>query len=82
MLADELLNRLDQALDSALTGECDRSERLALAVWWLVDRLGDELGLEPMEAAGQVQMMAALAAEQMLGQGADCLLSGCRKDAN
>ena len=65
MLADELLDCLDQALDSALTDECDRSERLALAVWWLVDRLGDELGLEPMEAAGQVQMMAALAAEQM-----------------
>ena len=65
MLADELLNRLDHALDSALTDECDRPERLALAVWWLVDRLGDELGLEPEEAAGQVQMMAVLAAEQM-----------------
>ena len=82
MLADELLNHLAQALDSALTDECSRSERLALAVWWLVDRLGEELGLEPMEAAGQVQMMAALAAEQMLGQGTDCLLSRCRKDAN
>ena len=65
MLADDLLIHLDQALESALTAECDRSERLALAVWWLVDRLGDELGLEPEEAAGQVQMMAVLAAEQM-----------------
>ena len=69
MLADELLNRLDQALDSALTDECERSERLALAVWWLVDRLGEELGVDPPEAAGQVQMMAALAAEQMACRG-------------
>ena len=69
MLAEALLNSLDQALDSALSDECDRSERLALAVWWLVDRLGQELGLEPMEAAGHVQMMAALAAEQMTCRG-------------
>ena len=65
MLADKLLLRLDQALDSALTEECDRYERLALAVWWLVDRLAEELDLGPAEAAGQVQMMAVLAAEQM-----------------
>ena len=68
MLADELLNHLDQALDSALTDECDCSEWLALAVWWLVNRLGEELGIEPMEAAGQVQIVAALAAEQMGGR--------------
>ena len=68
MLADKLLRRLDQALDSTLTDECDRSERLALAVWWLADRLGQELGVDPPEAAGQVQMMAALAAEQMLSE--------------
>lgn len=65
MLANDLLIHLDQALDSALTEECDRAERLVLAVWWQVDRLGEELGLEPAEAARQVQMMAALAAEQM-----------------
>jgi hypothetical protein len=82
MLADGLLDRLDQARDSALTDECDRSERLALAVWWLVDRLSQELDLDPSEAAGQVQIMAALAAEQMLDQGTECLLSRCRKDAN
>ena len=71
MLVEELLHSLDDALDSALTDECDRSERLALAAWWLVDRLGDELGIEPMEAAGQVRVMAVLAAEQM----------GCRDSA-
>ena len=32
-----------------------------------MDRLGEELGVDPPEAAGQVQMMAALAAEQILG---------------
>ena len=65
MLAHDLLSNLDEALDTALTDECDRAERLALAVWWLVDRLGNELHLEPPDAAQQVQMMAALAAEQM-----------------
>ena len=65
MLAHDLLSKLDKALESALTAECDRSERLVLAVWWLVDRLGQELGVDPPEAAGQIQMMAALAAEQM-----------------
>ena len=65
MLANDLLIHLDQALDSALTEECDRAERLVLAVWWLVDRLCEELDLDPAEAAVQVQMMAALAAEQM-----------------
>ena len=69
MLADELLDRLDQALASELTDKCDRSERLALAVWWLVDRLCEELGVEPVEAAGQIQIMAALAAEQMACRG-------------
>ena len=65
MLADSLLNSLDQALDSALTEDCDRAERLVLAVWWLVDRLGEEFQLAPDEAAAQMQIMAALAAELM-----------------
>lgn len=69
MRADTLLDHLDQALDSASIGECDRSERLVLAVWWLVARLGKELDLDPAEAAGQVQIMAALAAEQLVCRG-------------
>ena len=59
------LEAFDQALDSQAGYECDRADRLALVVWWLVDRLADELALEPSEASAQVQMMAAVAAEQM-----------------
>ena len=59
------LEAFDQALDDQTGCECDHADRLALVVWWLVDRLADELALEPSEASAQVQMMAAVAAEQM-----------------
>ena len=59
------LDALDKALENQAGNECGRSDRLALAVWWLVDRLAVELDLDPVESAAQVQMMAAVAAEQM-----------------
>ncbi len=64
---DVFLDAFDQALDSQVGCECGRAERLALAVWWLVDRLADELSLAPWESSAQVQVMAAAAADQMSG---------------
>ena len=69
MIADKLLSRLDAALDAELSGELGRPERLALAVWWMVDRLRGEFDCSESEAADQVRMMASLAAEQMRGGG-------------
>lgn len=66
---ESFLGAFDHALDSQADFEAERADRLALVIWWLVDRLADELGLEPIESSARVQMMAALAAEQMSGTG-------------
>jgi len=62
-----LLEAFDQALDSQAGCECERADRLALVVRWVLDRLAGEFALDPLESSAQVQMMAAVAAEQVSG---------------
>ena len=63
MLADPLLAALDDALECPLPGDPVRADRLALALWWLVDRLRQDLQISPPEAAAQVAMLCGLAKE-------------------
>ena len=70
MSADELLAALDDAIDCPALRQIPRSDRLALAAWWLVDRLSAELEVRPAEAAAQLAMMCDIAAEMMRARGA------------
>ncbi|MCC5870468.1 MAG: hypothetical protein JJU27_18365 [Gammaproteobacteria bacterium] len=69
MVRDPLLADLDHALNNPVVGDLSEPERLALAVYWLVDRLGDTLDLTPKQAADRIGSMATLAAEHLTEHG-------------
>ena len=65
MLADPLLAALDDALECPQVAHLPRSDRLALALWWLIERVADELQMPPEQAADEVAMLCRLAKEMM-----------------
>ena len=42
-----------------------RSDRLALALWWLIESVADEFQMPPEQAADEVAMLCGLAKEMM-----------------
>jgi hypothetical protein len=65
-LADPLLAALDDALDCPQLGHLARGDRLALALWWRIERTADEFGMPPKQAADEVAMLCGLAKEMMV----------------
>ena len=65
MLAAPLLAALDHALDCPKARHLSRADRLALALWWLVESAADEFEMSPERAADEVAMLCGLAREMM-----------------
>ena len=65
MNTDPLLAALDAALTSSSPPDLEPPDRLALAIYWLVDRLASALDIEPHDAALQVALAASTAADAM-----------------
>ena len=65
VMDDPLLSRLDSAIDATECPGLDPGDLLALATWWLVERVGLHFGLEPWAAAAQVAKVASEAALHM-----------------
>ena len=65
MLADALLAALDDALECPRVAHLSRGDRLALALWWLIESVGDEFEMPPERAADEVAMLCGLAKEMM-----------------
>ena len=42
-----------------------RGDRLALALWWLIESIADEFEMPPEQAADEVAMLCGLAKERM-----------------
>ena len=66
MLADPLLAALDEALECPQVADLSRGDRLALALWWLIESVADEFGMPPERAADEVAMLCGLAKEMAL----------------
>ena len=64
MLADPLLAALDDALECPHVAHLTRGDRLALALWWLIESVADEFGMPPERAADEVAMLCGLAKEK------------------
>ena len=62
---DSLLAALDATLDSASPPGLEPADKLALATYWLVDRLASALDIEPRAAALQVALAASTAADSI-----------------
>ena len=71
MLADPLLDALDDALECPQVAHLSRSDRLALALWWLIESVADEFGMPPERAADEVAKLCGLAKEMMGEAGTD-----------
>ena len=71
MLADPLLAALDEALECPQVAHISRGDRLALALWWLIESVADEFGMPPEQAADEVAMLCGLAREMMGDAGTD-----------
>ena len=69
MPADPLLAALDRALECPQVAHLSRGDRLALALWWLIESVADEFEMPPEQAADQVAMLCGLAKEMMGGEG-------------
>ena len=65
MLADPLIAALDEALECPHVAHLSRADRLALALWWLIESVGDEFQMPPEQAADEVAMLCGLAKEMM-----------------
>ena len=63
MLADPLFAALDDALECPQLGHLSRGDRLALALWWLIESVADEFEMPPEQAADEVAMLCGLAKE-------------------
>jgi hypothetical protein len=61
MLADPFLAALDNALECPHTAHLSRADRLALALWWLIERVADEFEMPTGRAADEVAMLCELA---------------------
>ena len=64
MLADPLLAALDAALECPQVAHLARADRLALALWWLIESVADEFGMPSAQAADEVAMLCGLAKEK------------------
>ena len=69
MLADPFLTALDEALECPQVAHLSRPDRLALALWWLIESVADEFGMPPERAADEVAMLCGLAREMMRDAG-------------
>ena len=67
MLADPLLAALDAALECPQVAHLPRGDRLALALWWLIESVADEFEMPPEQAANEVAMLCGLA-KGMVGE--------------
>ena len=65
MLADPFLAALDKALECPQVAHLTRGDRLALALWWLIESIADEFEMPPEQAADEVAMLCELAKEMM-----------------
>lgn len=65
MLADPLLAALDDALECPQVARLSRADRLALALWWLIESVADEFEMTNERAADEVAMLCGLAKEMM-----------------
>ena len=65
MLADPLLSALDAALECPHVAHLPRADRLALALWWLIESVADELHMPAEQAADEVAMLCALGKEMV-----------------
>lgn len=65
MEVDAFCKALDDAIDCPEALHLPRSDRLALAVWWLVNRVGGELRVPASIAAAHVAIASCVAAESM-----------------
>jgi hypothetical protein len=65
MLPDPLLTALDDALECPKVAHLSRGDRLALALWWLIESVADEFEMPAEQAADEVAMLCALAKERM-----------------
>ena len=63
MLADPLRAALDEALECPQVAHLSPGDRLALALWWLIERTADEYEMPPEQAADEVAMLCGLAKE-------------------
>ena len=64
---DPLFAALDAALACPEAGHLPRADRLALALWWYVECVADELEMPLEQAADEVAMLCGLAKEMMGG---------------
>ena len=60
---DPLFAALDEALECPHVAHLPRADRLALALWWLIESVADEFGMPPEQAADEVAMLCGLAKE-------------------
>ena len=67
MPAEPLLAALDEALACPQVAHLPRSDRLALALWWLIDRTAAEFEMPPEQASDEVAKLCELAREMMRG---------------
>ena len=54
---------LDDALECHQTAHLSRGDRLALALWWLIESVADEFEMPPERAADEVAMLCELVKE-------------------
>jgi hypothetical protein len=67
VLADPLLAALDDAMECPNVAHLSGADRLALALWWLIESVADEFQMPPEQAADEVAMLCGLAREMMAG---------------
>lgn len=65
MLADPLVAALNDALDCPQVAHLSRGDRLALALWWLIESVADEFEMPPEQAADEVAMLCGVAKEML-----------------
>ena len=68
MPADPLIAALDQPLECPQVAHLSRGDRLALALWWLIESVADEFEMPVEQAADEVAMLCGLAKEMMGGE--------------
>ena len=72
MHADPLLAALDEALECPEVAHLSRADRLALALWWLIERVADEFQMSPEQVACEAAMLCGLAKEMMRQTNSSC----------
>ena len=65
MLAEPLFAALDDALECPHVAQISRGDRLALALWWLIDSVANEFEMPTEHAADEVAALCRLAKGMM-----------------